>query len=250
MTGRASDYTFFGTTALLFIGSAVVTIRQSLTMAETPNMPICGQAWFGEVGAFIWMWVVMMMAMMMPSLVPALWRYRQAMEKPGNTRLGWLTVLTGLGYFIVWTAIGGVVYLLKIAMAAAEVRFPELINAVPFAVAFVMLSVGALQFSAWKARHLACCRAPVCHLRLASDSVTAWRYGIRLGMHCANCCVGSTALLLVVGIMDLRAMALVTTAITAERFAPTAAPIAHTLGAMAIGAGLFMIAQALVAALA
>jgi predicted metal-binding membrane protein len=37
------------------------------------------------------MWVVMMVAMMLPSLVPMLWRYRHAVGRTGETRLGRLT---------------------------------------------------------------------------------------------------------------------------------------------------------------
>jgi hypothetical protein len=44
--------------------------------------------------------------------------------------------------------------------------------------------------------------------------------------------------------MDLRAMAVVTAAITAERFAPGGLRIARATGTIAIAAGLFLIARA------
>src|SRR5206468_995558 len=40
-----------------------------------------------------------------PSLVPMLWRYRQVVGRPGETRLSRLTALVGVGHFVVWTAI-------------------------------------------------------------------------------------------------------------------------------------------------
>jgi predicted metal-binding membrane protein len=43
------------------------------------------------------------------------------------------------------------------------------------------------------------------------------RHGLCLGLHCSYCCAGLTAILLVIGVMDLRAMAVVTAAITVER---------------------------------
>jgi predicted metal-binding membrane protein len=52
------------------------------------------------------------------------------------------------------------------------------------------------------------------------------------------------AVLLVVGVMDLRAMALVTAAITVERLAPAGEYVARVLGAVVAGAGLFLIAGA------
>jgi hypothetical protein len=52
------------------------------------------------------------------------------------------------------------------------------------------------------------------------------------------------AILLVIGVMDLRAMAVVTAAITVERLAPAAEPVARAIGVVVVGAGLFLIAQA------
>jgi hypothetical protein len=44
--------------------------------------------------------------------------------------------------------------------------------------------------------------------------------------------------------MDLRAMAVVAAAITAERLAPTGARVTRAIGAVSIGAGLLLIARA------
>jgi predicted metal-binding membrane protein len=44
---------------------------------------------------------------------------------------------------------------------------------------------------------------------------------MRFGLHCGLSCANLTAILLVAGVMDLRAMTVVTAAITAERLAPT-----------------------------
>jgi predicted metal-binding membrane protein len=52
------------------------------------------------------------------------------------------------------------------------------------------------------------------------------------------------AILLVLGVMDLRPMAVVAAAITAERLAPAGEAVARALGAVFIGAGLFLIARA------
>ena len=72
----------------------------------------------------------------------------------------------------------------------------------------------------------------------------AWRHGIHLGLHCGRCCVNLMTILLVVGIMDLRAMALVTAALTIERVVPCGDRIARAVGVAAIGIGLVLIARA------
>jgi predicted metal-binding membrane protein len=122
---------------------------------------------------------------------------------------------------------------------------PELARAVPIAVGVVVLIAGVLQFTPWKAHHLACCReAPGGGRTVPADAGTAWRYGLRLGLHCIYCSAGATAILLVIGVMDLRAMAVVTAAITLERLAPAGERVARALGAVALGAGWLLIARA------
>jgi predicted metal-binding membrane protein len=208
-------------------------------------MRMPGQTWPGAAASFLGMWAAMMVAMMLPSLLPMLWRYRQAVGRPGETRRGRLTTLVGAGYFFVWTVVGMAAFPLGVALAAVEMEQPALARAVPIAVGFVVLIAGALQFTAWKARRLACCReAPGRGRRLPADAATAWRHGLRLGLHCSTCCAGLTAILLVIGVMNLHAMAVVAAAITLERLAPAGERVAQVTGAVAVGAGLFLIARA------
>jgi predicted metal-binding membrane protein len=52
------------------------------------------------------------------------------------------------------------------------------------------------------------------------------------------------AILLVTGIMNLRAMAVVAAVITIERLAPASNRVARSIGVVIIGTGLFLIARA------
>jgi predicted metal-binding membrane protein len=257
-SARASRRAFLGISALLFAASTAGTIAWCGPMAAMGGMAMpggwsmsmawmrmAGQTWAGAAASFLGMWVVMMVAMMLPVLVPMLQRYRQAIGGSGEARLGGLTALVGLGYFVVWTALGAAAFPLGAALAALEMQRPALARAVPLAVGAVVLAAGALQLTAWKARHLACCRAaPGRGRSLPAGAGTAWRHGLRLGLDCCHCCAGPTAVLLVAGVMDLRAMAVVTAAIAAERLAPGGARVARVLGTVAVGTGLILIARA------
>jgi predicted metal-binding membrane protein len=208
-------------------------------------MRMPGRTWSGAAVSFVGMWAVMMVAMMLPSLVPMLSRYREAVRTTAEAHLGWLTALVGAGYFFVWTALGLAAFPLGVALATLEMELPTLARAVPFAIGAVVLLAGALQFTAWKAHHLACCRElPGCGRPLRADAGTAWRHGLRLGLHCAWCCAGLMAVLLVIGVMDLRAMAVVATAITIERLAPAGERVARVVGVVVVGAGLLLIVRA------
>jgi predicted metal-binding membrane protein len=208
-------------------------------------MRMPGQTWSDAAASFLGMWIVMMAAMMLPSLVPMLWRYREAVKATSETRLGWLTALVGVGYFFVWVVFGLAVFPLGIALAAMEMQQPSLARAVPVAIGVVIVIAGALQFTAWKAHHLACCRElPARGDALPADAGTAWRHGLRLGLHCSSCSAGLTAILLVLGVMDARVMAVVTAAITVERLAPAGARARRAIGAVVVAAGMFAIARA------
>ena len=255
---RTSERAFFGVSALLFATSAAVTVAWCASMSAMGGMPMPGgwtmsmawmrmpgQTWPVAAASFLGMWLVMMVAMMLPSLVPMLRRYRQAVGRAGDTRLDRLTALVGFGYFLVWTVFGMAAFPLGVALAAIAMQQPALGRAVPLAVGAVVLIAGCLQFTAWKLRHLACCReAPGRSCTLPANAGTAWRHGLHLGLHCCLCCAGLIAMLLVIGVMDLRAMAVVTAAITAERLAPAGERVARAIGAVVVGAGSFLIARA------
>lgn len=255
---RASRHAFFAVLALLFAASAALTIVSCGSMSAMRGVPMPGgwtmsiawmrmpgHTWPGAAASFLGMWVVMMAAMMLPSLAPVLWRYRRAVGIEGETRLGRLTALVGMGYFFVWTLFGMGAFTLGVALTSVEMELPALARGVPVAVGMVVLVAGALQFTKWKADHLACCReAPDRGRLLPADAGTAWQHGLRLGLHCCLCCFGPMAILLVIGVMDLRAMAVVAAAITLERLAPAGERIARVTGAAAVGAGLFLITRA------
>src|SRR5437773_7143755 len=109
-----------------------------------------GQTWGHALVSFLGMWVVMMVAMMLPPLVPMLWRYRQAVGRTDETRLSRLITLVGVGYFFVWTVFGMAAFPLGVALAALEMQQPALARAVPIAAGVVVLIAGAFQFTAWK----------------------------------------------------------------------------------------------------
>lgn len=208
-------------------------------------MRMPGQSWPAAAAVFLGMWLVMMVAMMLPSLVPMLWRYRQAVGTLHGSRLGWLTTLVGVAYFFAWTVFGTFTFVLGVALAAIEMQQPAIARAVPIAAGVVVLIAGALQFTLWKLRHLACCRqAAACDRALPADAATAWHYGLRLALHCGQCCAGLIAILLVIGVMNVGAMAIVAAGITVERLAPRAERVAHAMGVVIVAAGLFLIARA------
>jgi predicted metal-binding membrane protein len=256
---QRAGFTFYGICALLFAASATVTLMWCASMSAMGGMPMpggwtmsmawlpmCGQTWPGVAASFLGMWLVMMVAMMLPSLAPALWRYREALAGAGQMQPDRLTLLAGTGYFFIWALLGLAAFAVGAALSALEMQLSVLARAVPVVAGMVVLGAGALQFTSWKVRHLGCCReAPgYCDCELPTDAGAAWRYGLRLGLHCSYCCAGLTSILLVAGVMNVWVMAGVTAAITIERLAPFSEDVARVIGVVIVSVGLALVGRA------
>jgi predicted metal-binding membrane protein len=254
---RFAERAFLGVCAIVFAVSATLTIVWSSSMSGGMPMPggwtmsmtwmrMPDQTWAGAAASFLGTWFVMMAAIMLPSLIPQLRRYREGIGTAGEPRLGRLTALVGLGYFLIWTLFGMAAFPLGIALATFEMQQPAVARAVPIAAGVIVAIAGAFQFTEWKARHLACYRdaSAVARSCQSTSYGETWRHGMRLGLHCGRCCANLMVVLLAIGIMDLRAMAVVATAIAVERAAPASEPVARMIGVAVVGAGLVLIAQA------
>src|SRR5262249_36528577 len=160
---RVSPHAFLAVSALLFAASAAMTIVWCTSMSSMGRMPMPGNwtmsmMWMRMPGqaplrvaiAFLGMWIAMMAAMMLPTLVPMLWRYRECVADAAATRTGPLSVLVSAGYFFVWSVWGAAIFPLGSAAAAIAMRYQPVARAVPIAVGAAVLVAGLLQLTAWK----------------------------------------------------------------------------------------------------
>jgi predicted metal-binding membrane protein len=183
----------------------------------------------------------MMVAMMLPSITPTLWRHHRHLRATRTLRARQRTALFALGYASVWTTIG----LALCAMNAelSRVGVSSAMNA-PFApsiVGAVIVCAGVLQCSRWKAKQLLRCRqACTAPSAIRKNVMSAFGDGCRLGLDCGLSCAAPMAVLFVAGLMDARMMVVITAAITAERIVPSGARVARLTGAIALIAGLVM----------
>ncbi len=237
-----------GTAALVFAASAVGTAAWCGSMAHMPGMPMPGgwtmsmawmrmpgQGWLEASALFAAMWALMMIAMMMPVLAP---------ELRGRAVKSALSF--SAGYFAVWALAGLLVFPVGVGFADLAMRMESFSRATPSLAALTVLSAGALQFTNWKARRLATCH----HAHDCCDEPdrSALRAGARLGRRCVYCCANLNAVLLVIGVMDLLAMALITMAISAERLMPARGWTPRAIGAALLVFGSILLMRAMSAA--
>jgi len=200
-----------------------------------------GQSWGGSGVSFEIMWLVMMIAMMLPALVPPLAVYAPydlARTRADRIRAATLTTIVAIGYFAVWAGIGAAIYPLGAAIAAGQMQSAPIARTEPFVAGLTLVLAGWVQCSPWKARQLERCRALAncCSVRPASVAA-AWRHGVTLGVDCGRCCCALMAAFLALGVMNPTAMILIAVAITGERLAARPALPARAAGVLLIVVG-------------
>ncbi|AZG10906.1 DUF2182 domain-containing protein [Pigmentiphaga sp. H8] len=250
---RRAGLRFFGMLALAMAAALLAWATAMRIMAGMAVLcgdmamswlPPPGGTWLGVLAAFLGMWTAMAVAMMLPAVAPALWRYRRRLHASGSRRADGLAATAALGYFCTWALIGLLVFPLGAIVAVLEAQAPALARLGPAAAGLAVLAGGLFQLTAFKARYLAGCRLDACEAIPCARRGAAWRHGLRLGLRCGVSCAGLTASLLAVGMMDWRAMAITAAATAGERLAPGGLRVARIAGLVLAAAGMFMLARA------
>ena len=177
----------------------------------------------GSLGFFVVLWVLMMAAMMFPSVWPVVAMHTFVISRRAGTERspGRSTAFVG-GYLGAWTAFGLLAFgLLWVARSAGldSLSDDELAR---YGVAPIALAAAVYQGVPLKRVCLKHCRGPLSffveHWREGLRG--AMRMGLRHGAYCVGCCWLLMAVLLALGVMSITWMAVVSVAIAVEKLAP------------------------------
>ncbi len=196
----------------------------------------------GSLGFFVVLWVLMMAAMMFPSVWPVIATHALVISRrAGAGRSHGRSVAFVGGYLGAWTAFGLVAFgLLWVARSAGldTLSDNELAR---YGVAPIALVAAVYQGVPLKRVCLKQCRGPLSffieHWREGIRG--ALRMGLRHGAYCVGCCWLLMAVLVAIGVMSITWMAVVSVAIAVEKLAP---PRWAWLASGALTAGLVAVA--------
>ncbi|WP_251342845.1 DUF2182 domain-containing protein [Haloplanus halophilus] len=183
------------------------------------------------VGLYLFMWGVMMVAMMYPSSVPLFRLYYKTLD---GTTTGGKAARVGafMGtYALVWTLTGVVPLAVNAVLPIATVASER--GALLFGGTLAVLS--AYQLSPYKHRCLKYCRTPLGFLMEYHEPGVrgAAAMSLRFAVFCVGCCWALFAVMVVVGSMNLLWMAGLTVVLSLERTVGWGDRLARGVGVVA-----------------
>ena len=232
--GSLSRYAQAALVALLLtlaVASWALTDERMAGMDGGPGTELGGLGWF------IGVWLVMMAAMMFPSLAPMVVAHAGTQRASlGRTAAGVRTTAFVAGYLLAWTAAGLAGYLLIEAIRSLDLSVLDWDSGGPYVVGGVILAAAAYQLTPLKDSCLRRCREPreflAAHWHPGLGG--ALRTGFDHGAFCIGCCWALMAVLFALGVMSLTWMVLIAALIAAEKLLPSPPAVKRGVAALLV----------------
>lgn len=223
--------------------------RRALLTVVLPLLAVAGAAWIITVrsasdgmltlGGFLLSWLIMMVAMMLPSAAPVVALYALAARR----RVVAPVPVFVAGYLCVWTATGLPAY--AVAQALAE----PLMNGESWVARLVggtLVAAALYQLTPLKDACLRRCRSPLSFYLARTGGLTRWHQsfaaGAQHGLYCLGCCWALMAVLVAVGGMQLGWALALALVISAEKLLPSGRLVVSltAVATAGLGAGLLL----------
>jgi predicted metal-binding membrane protein len=184
-------------------------------MSGMDNGPWTG---LGRIGWFVSVWIVMMAAMMFPSVAPTVGLYSHMTRSRSLVA----PLLFAGGYLVTWAGAGVAAF--AIAFTGGRVAGDVLAwnRAGRWAAGAALIVAAVYELTPLKDVCLGKCRSPLGALlgSWRDGSSGAVLMGVRNGAWCVGCCWALMASLFALGIMSVIWMALIATVVAAEKLVP------------------------------
>jgi predicted metal-binding membrane protein len=177
-------------------------------------------------------WLLMTMAMMLPTTLPLLQGFERVVGARSDR--GRLLTLVIAGYLLVWTGFGIAAHLLDTGLHTLARQSTWLVLHGWTIGAAIFALAGLFQFSRLKYNCLARCRTPLSfilkHWHGPRPLRNALALGLDHGLYCVGCCWAIMLLMFVVGSGSLGWMLALAAVMAGEKNLPRGTRLAHPLG--------------------
>ena len=195
---------------------------------------------------FVIGWMLMTMAMMLPTSVPLLTVFHTIAGRRDDRAL--LVLLVVVGYLVVWAIFGVVVHLGSLGLGWCLGTSPRVAAQAWAMSGLTVLVAGAFQFTTLKYRCLDKCRSPLSfvieHWRGRDNRWQAFRLGAHHGAFCVGCCWALMLLMFVVSVGNLGWMLVLAAVMALEKNVPWGRRMSAPVGVVLVVCGSVMLALA------
>ena len=190
-------------------------------------------------------WIVMIVAMMLPSSVPLVVTFGALVGR--RRRPGVLVALLLAGYLLVWGAFGLAAWLADLGVHAAVDALPWLAAHPQLIIGTTLLAAGLWQFSPLRDRCLEECRSPLGFVlnrwQGTSERREAIAMGVAHGAFCVGCCWSLMLVMFGVGLGSLSAMLALGGLTAVEKNLPWGRRLTRPLGVALVLAAVYSVAS-------
>jgi len=204
---------------------AAAAVAWALSNSQLGGMDAGPGTALGSLGFFIGTWVLMMAAMMFPSIAPMVMMFARLQEgrrERGASVPAGVTALFVGGYLVSWTAAGFFAYgVFELGRAVTGDVFAW-DNAGPYLAGGIIVAAAIYQLTPLKDVCLRHCRSPLMFLmsHAKPGRTGALQMGIEHGGYCVGCCWMLMAALFALGVMSIGWMAFIAALIAIEKLLP------------------------------
>jgi predicted metal-binding membrane protein len=197
-----------------------------------------------EAALFTGGWILMIVAMMLPSSVPLVMTFAALVGR--RRQPGMLVALLLAGYLLVWGAFGLTAWLADRGVHEAVDALPWLAAHPQLIIGTTLLAAGLWQFSPLRDRCLDACRSPLGFVlnrwRGTSERREALAMGVAHGAFCVGCCWSLMLVMFGVGVGSVAAMLALGGLTAIEKNLPSGRRLSRPLGVALVIAAVYAVA--------
>jgi predicted metal-binding membrane protein len=227
---------------------AIAAVAWAVTEARMEGMDMGPGSSLGSLSFYVATWVVMMAAMMFPSISPMVRTYA-LVQRSRHTRRGLGEPTAAIlvfvaGYIVTWTIFGLAAYAIFELVRALDIAALSWDEGGRYLAGAVIVAAAVYQLTPLKDACLSRCRGPLGFLtdRWRDGVGGALLLGLEHGAWCVGCCWALMAALFALGVMGIAWMAFVAALIAVEKLVPWKQPanraIAILLAILGLGVAL------------
>ncbi|MFL2791049.1 MAG: DUF2182 domain-containing protein [Paracoccaceae bacterium] len=248
LMSQSMNMDFFGRMSMDSSMSQMETMSSMSSEQSTEGMPSMGQMSDGmkmdnsmmRFFSLLGMWLVMMAAMMFPTMVPTLKSYEDLMSSADGTRIGWLGLL--VGYSLVWVTFS--IVITSVQLGLLSLNFIDMMGKAKsiWVSSALLIIAGLFQFTRAKEICHGVCHSPMSYFlgywRTGLNG--GLRMGLGLGAYCVGCCWLFMVLGFAGGVMNFLWMGLATLFMVLEKLPAIGHYVIKPMGVILIVSGVLL----------